>query len=99
MANKVFHAQDTAHPAGVIAEEDAAKGSKGTDEIGPDGDGCFDPGRVRRPGDHGDSSSRHGCDVEDIGGRRGVSNEVLNVGKEGRGEAGRGLGRDDLIGL
>lgn len=70
MANEVLHGQDTTHPAGVIAKEDAAKGSKGADEIGPDGDGGFDPRGVGRAGDHGHTASRHDGDVEDVVRRR-----------------------------
>ena len=57
LADEVFHAQDATHPAGVIAEEDAAKGGKGTDEICLDGDGGFDSTGVGGAGD--DDSAGH----------------------------------------
>ena len=65
LANEVRHGQNTTHPAGIITKEDAAKGRKGADEIGPKGDGGFDPRGVGRASDHGNPASRHDCDVED----------------------------------
>lgn len=90
LANEVFHSQDTAHPAGVITEEDAAKGSKGADEIGLDGDGRFDTVRIGRASDHGDASSRHDCDVEDVVLAEGRRLRVLQGGKERKGALHRG---------
>lgn len=61
LADKVWHGQNTTHPACVVTEEDATKGSKGADEIGPHGDGGLEARRVRRPRDDDGSysSSRH----------------------------------------
>ena len=61
LADEVWHGQDTTHPASVITEEDAAKGSEGTDQVGSQGDGGFEVRRIRRPrNDDGSySSSRH----------------------------------------
>lgn len=67
LTDEVFHCQNTAHPAGVITEEDTSKGSKGTDQVGSHGDGGFEARRVRRArNDNGCySSSRHdGGDVD-----------------------------------
>ena len=60
LSNEIWHGQDAAHPAGVIAKENAAKGSKGADEVGLDSDGGFDTGCIGGPSDH-NTSSRHGC--------------------------------------
>ena len=67
LADEVWHGQNTTHPTGVVTEEDAAKGSKSTDEIGPHGDGGLEARRVRRPRneDGSYSSSRH--DGGDVG--------------------------------
>ena len=67
LADEVGHGQNTTHPARIITEEDATKGSKGADEIGPDGDGGLEARRVRRAGDDDGSysSSRH--DGGDVG--------------------------------
>lgn len=61
LADEVWHSQDTTHPTGVVTEEDTTKGGKGTDEVGPHGNGGLEAGRVRRPrNDDGSySSSRH----------------------------------------
>ena len=68
LADEVWHGQDTTHPASVITEEDATKGSEGTDHVGSHGDGGFEARRIRRPrNDDGSySSSRHdgGGDVD-----------------------------------
>ena len=66
LTDEVFHGQNTAHPAGVITEEDTTKGSKGTDQVSSDGDGGLEARRVRRACDDDGcySSSRHdGGDV------------------------------------
>ena len=66
LTDKVFHGQNTAHPSGVVTEKDTTKGSKGTDEVGPHGDGGLEARRVSRAGDDNGcySSSRHdGGDV------------------------------------
>lgn len=61
LADEVWHSQDTTHPTGVVTEEDTTKGGKGTDEVGPHGNGGLEARRVRRPrNDDGSySSSRH----------------------------------------
>lgn len=67
LTNEVFHGQNTAHPAGVITEEDTTKGSKGTDQVGSYGDGGLEARRVRRAryDNRCYSSSRHdGGDVD-----------------------------------
>ena len=67
LTDKVWHCQDTTHPAGIITKEDTAKGSKGTDQVGSYGDRGLEARRVRRPrNDNGCySSSRHnGGDVD-----------------------------------
>ncbi len=66
LADEVWHSQDTTHPSSIIPEEDTTKGGKGTDEVGPHGDGGLEARRVRRPRDDNGcySSSRHdGGDV------------------------------------
>ena len=65
--DEVWHGQHTTHPAGVVPEEDTAKGSKGTDQVGPYGDGGLEARCVRGArNDHGCySSSRH--DGGDVG--------------------------------
>ena len=67
LANEVWHGQDTTHPASVITEEDATKGSEGADQVGSHGDGGLEARRIRRPrNDDGSySSSRH--DGGDVG--------------------------------
>ena len=37
--DEVLHAQDTGDVSGIITEEDTTKGSKGTHQVSPDGDG------------------------------------------------------------
>ena len=56
-ANEVWHAQDAGHPAGVIAEEDAAKGRKGAHQVRLHRDGSLDPAGVGRAGDN--HATRH----------------------------------------
>lgn len=66
LTDEVFHGQNATHPSGVVTEEDTTKGSKGTDEVGPYGDGGLEARRVSRAGDDNGcySSSRHdGGDV------------------------------------
>lgn len=66
LADEVWHGQNTTHPARVVTEEDTTKGGKGTDQVGPQGDGGLEPRRVRRARNDNVcySSSRHdGGDV------------------------------------
>ena len=81
LANEVFHGQDAGHPAGVISKEDTAKGSKGAEEVGLEGNGCFYPRGIGRARDHSDSASRHDCDVEDVVRRVCSVGEVLQAGR------------------
>ena len=62
LSNEIWHGQYAAHPAGVIAKENAAKGSKGADEVSLDSNGGFDTRCIGRPSDH-NTSSRHGYGV------------------------------------
>ena len=62
LSNEVGHGQHAAHPSGVIAKEDTAKGSEGADEISFEGDGSFDTRGVGGPSDD-NSSSRHVCGI------------------------------------
>lgn len=58
LTDEVLHGQNTAHPAGVITEEDTTKGSEGTDQVCSYGDRGLKARRIRRAcNDY--SSSRH----------------------------------------
>ena len=66
LSDKVFHGEHAAHPSGVITEEDAAKGSKSTDEVGLDGDGGFDTRGICGPSNYSYSAATHVCDICEI---------------------------------
>ncbi len=42
LVDEVGHGQDATHPAGVISEEDSAKGGESAYQVGLEGDGGFE---------------------------------------------------------
>lgn len=57
LLDEVVHSHNTVDISGVISEEDTSKSSKGTHEIGPEGDGGLDTPRVSRR--HHDTTTGH----------------------------------------
>ncbi len=64
LLDEVVHTKDTSHPAGIITKEDTTKGSKGNNQVGPDGNGCLNTVDIGSARNGNDSTSRHGCGIE-----------------------------------
>lgn len=57
LLDEVVHSHNTVDISRVISKEDTSKSSKGTHEIGPEGDGGLDTPRVSRR--HHDTTTGH----------------------------------------
>lgn len=61
LLDEEVHVQDTSHPAGIIAEEDATESCESNNQVSADGDWGLDAIDIGRAGDGDSTTTRHVC--------------------------------------